>query len=129
VSDPDVGKPGYDESLDSEFIDPDPAFRETLRLLNARGVHTVSSCQGHAPGAQYPHVTVWMQPYITCRVTSKEEIRATRRFLKLIGGRLDPVSSENKVRASFRRNWEWKRSVEALKASEDSVSPENQQLR
>src|SRR5262245_50758958 len=50
MDDPDAGIPGYNEPLDSEWIDPDPDFRETLRLLNAASVHTVSSCQGHPPG-------------------------------------------------------------------------------
>ena len=37
----------YDEPLDALLIAPGPDFRKVLRILNAAGVHTVSSCQGH----------------------------------------------------------------------------------
>ena len=115
MDDPDAGIPGYDEPLDSEWLDPDPDFRTTLRLLNAAGVHTVSSCQGHAPGTQYDDVQEWMEAYITCRMASAEGIRLGCRLLRSIGGAIESVSPEGKIRAGFHRGWEWKRSVDALK--------------
>lgn len=114
VDDPSAGIPGYDEPLDSEWLDPDPDFRTTLRLLNAAGVHTVSSCQGHAPGAQYDHVQEWMEAYITCRMAAAEGIRLACGLLQSIGGEILSVS-EGKIYASFPRSWEWKKSVDVLK--------------
>ena len=114
MEDPDAGIPGYDEALDSGWIDPDPDFRETLRLLNAAGVHTVSSCQGHAPGTQYDDVRVWMDPYITCRVISEERVPAVRKLLESIGGKAEPPFPGGKIHARFPRGWEWGRSVDAL---------------
>jgi hypothetical protein len=105
--------PSYDEPLDSPFIDADPDFREALRLLNAAGVHTVSSCQGHAPGTRYPDVQVWMKPYITCELgpgSSKDTIV----LLAVCGGVVR--SSDGRVRAEFPNGWNWKRSVSALRA-------------
>ncbi len=92
--------PGYDEALDSDWIDPDPSFRELLRLLNAAGVHTVSSCQGHAPGTQYEEVMERMEPYITCRCTDDADARRARRLLSLAGG-LVGRRNNGKLRASF----------------------------
>lgn len=105
--------PAYDEPLGSPNIDKDPDFRESLRLLNAAGVHTVSSCQGHAPGTQYPDVQAWMRPYITCELgpgSSKDTIV----LLAVCGGIVR--SADGKVRAEFLNGWDWKRSVAALRA-------------
>ncbi len=104
---------GYDEPLDSRFIDPDPDFREVLRLINASGVHTVSSCQGHPPSTQYDEVQEWMDPYITCE-TESSALAKVCELLQAIGG--DPAASheEGKVRATFPRGWVWKKSVSAL---------------
>ncbi len=102
--------PTYDEPIDSPNIDPDPDFRETLMLLNAAGVHTVSSCQGHAPGTQYPDVQEWMKPYITSETTTKEAI-----VLLVVAGAVVRMS-DGKVLASFLNGWDWKRSVDALRA-------------
>ena len=107
--------PGYDEPLDSDLLDLDPDFRETLRLLNAASVHTVSSCQGHAPGTQYDDVQEWMEPYITCRISSAEGVHLACGLLQSIGGESGSVSPEGKVRANFPRGWVWKGSVDALK--------------
>ena len=114
MHDPEIGIPGYDEHLNSDFIDPDPNFRETLRLLNAGGVHTVSSCQGHAPGTQYDHVQEWMAPYITCRASIEDRER-TIESLKLAGGDVE-ITTSGKVLARFPRNWEWRRSADALRS-------------
>jgi hypothetical protein len=108
--------PGYDEPLDDPLMDPDPGFREVLRILNATGVHTVSSCQGHAPGTQYDHVHEWMDPYITCVVPTSGLIDA-RNLLRAIGGKPSSDSVDSgKLVAKFPRGWDWKRSVKALKA-------------
>jgi len=57
---------GYRPDLDSPDIDPDPDFRRALRVLNSiPGAKTVSSCQGHHPGQQYPDVQETMEPYVT----------------------------------------------------------------
>jgi hypothetical protein len=107
---------GYDESLDSPLIDEDPNFREVLRLLNSSGVHTVSSCQGHAPGTQYEDVQVWMDPYITCTV-DEGNAGHTKRLLRAIGARLQRDVPNGKIHAKFPRRWDWKRSLAVLKAS------------
>jgi sugar phosphate isomerase/epimerase len=104
---------GYDESLDSPFIDPDPDFREVLRLLNASGAQTVSSCQGHAPGTQYEEVQEWMDPYVTCEIEASAMAKVCR-LLEDIGGDVSAFPEDGKVRAALRRGWEWKRSVSAL---------------
>src|SRR5262245_59032321 len=106
--------PGYDEPLDDPLIDSDPDFREVLRLLNSRGVHTVSSCQGHAPGTQYDHVQEWMDPYITC-TGEPVELASARRLLRAIGGKPSRSGDNLKVTARFPRGWVWQRSVEVLK--------------
>lgn len=115
---------GYDDPLDSKWIDPDPDFRETLRLLNAAGVHTVNSCQGHAPGTprlhlqegMEPYVQEWMEPYVTCQMMSPAGISLARDLLQSIGGGISTASEEGKIVACFPRGWEWRRSVDALKA-------------
>lgn len=56
---------GYVEDLDDPDIDPDPAFRRVLQLLNSEDVRTVSSCQGHLPGEKYEDVDEAMEPYVT----------------------------------------------------------------
>lgn len=57
---------GYVSSIDSPEIDPDPDFRRALRTLSSiPGARTVSSCQGHLPGEQYPDVLEVMYPYVT----------------------------------------------------------------
>ncbi len=106
--------PGYDEPLDSPMIDDDPPFREVLRLLNERGVHTVSSCQGHAPGTQYENVQEWMDPYITCEV-SAEALENAAKILRSIGGDVTPSAGDGKVHARFQRGWDWTQSVAALR--------------
>lgn len=103
----------YDEPLDSPFMDSDPDFREAIRLLNAAGAHTVSSCQGHAPGTQYEDVREWMDPYVTCEYTSESLIR-TRNLLEWLGDTTVTVSS-GKVLAKLPRGWDWKRSVASLR--------------
>jgi hypothetical protein len=107
----------YDEPLDSELIDPDPDFRETLRLLNAGGAHTVSSCQGHAPGTQYEDVQEWMPPYITCETTPETEEK-TVELLQAAGEDqwAEVRVSPGKVLAKFPLEWDWKRSVAFLRA-------------
>jgi hypothetical protein len=108
----------YDEPLDSDLIDPDPDFRETLRLLNEGGAHTVSSCQGHAPGTQYEDVQGWMPPYITCTTTPETQKRTVE--LLCAAGEDEwseiVVHSDGKVLAKFPLGWDWKRSVAFLKA-------------
>lgn len=119
MGDPDAGLPAYDEPLDSDLIDPDPDFREVLRLLNAAGVHTVSSCQGHAPGTQYEDVQGWMPPYITCRVDTPEDVTRACELLRAAGedewAELSTASPKGKVLCRFPLGWEWKRSVAFLK--------------
>ena len=105
---------GYDESLDSDFIDPDPDFRETLRILNAAGVHTVSSCQGHAPGTQYDDVQEWMDPYITVRLSGN--VSLVCELLQVAGGDLSTASPVGKALARFPHGWDWRKSVEALRS-------------
>lgn len=109
-----TGKPpGYDEPLDSPFIDPDPDFREVLRLLNVAGVHTVSSCQGHAPGTRYPDVQEWMRPYVTCSI-EPGKLNLTLGLLEELGGSVR-ISGGNAV-ASFSNGWDWRKSVNSLRA-------------
>lgn len=103
----------YDEPLDSPLIDDDPDFREALLLLNAAGVHTVSSCQGHAPGTQYPEVQVWMKPYITAEVTP-ESSKGSIVLLVACGGVVR--ISDGKAVASFPNGWDWKKSTGLLRA-------------
>lgn len=107
----------YDESLDSDLIDPDPDFRETLRLLNAGGAHTVSSCQGHAPGTQYEDVQGWMAPYVTCETTPETEAK-TVGLLRAAGENewSEITIHPGKMLAKFPLGWDWKRSVAFLKA-------------
>lgn len=109
--------PTYDEPLDSDNIDPDPDFRDFLRLLNAAGIHTVSSCQGHAPGTQYPSVREWMDPYVTCDVKagSLVAIAVARDALSASGGTVSTPVDSPKVRASFPRGHVWRESVEKLR--------------
>lgn len=118
MGDPDKGFPAYDEPLDSELIDPDPDFREVLKILNEVGVHTVSSCQGHAPGTQYEDVQGWMPPYITCRTTPENQAKTVE--LLCAAGEDEwseiAVHKDGKVLAKFPLEWDWKRSVQALKA-------------
>lgn len=107
----------YDEPLDSDLIDPNPDFRETLRLLNEAGAHTVSSCQGHAPGTQYEDVQGWMPPYITCETTPETR----QRTVELLRAAGEDQCSEitvhpDKVLARFPLEWDWKRSVAYLRA-------------
>lgn len=105
--------PGYNEPLDSTWIDPDPDFRETLRLLNTAGVRTVSSCQGHAPGTQYEEVQEWMEPYITCICHDDTDAKRARNLLSRAGA-LVGRRSGGRIRASFPREWDWSISVAAL---------------
>ncbi len=105
--------PGYDEPLDSPFIDPDPDFREVIRLLNAAGVHTVSSCQGHAPGTQYADVQSWMKPYVTCEIPPGKT-GLVLGLLEALGGGVRV--SGGKAVASFPNEWPWRKSVEALRS-------------
>jgi hypothetical protein len=106
---------GYDEPLESPLIDPDPDFREVLRILNAAGVHTVSSCQGHAPGTQYDDVQEWMDPYVTC-VVEPSKLSQTCELLQVIGGETSAHAEDGKIQAMFPREWDWRQSVSALKA-------------
>lgn len=116
--DPEKGLPAYDEPLDSDLIDKDPDFRETLRLLNEAGVHTVSSCQGHAPGTQYEDVQEWMAPYITCRASSPPEVERACEYLREAGeGQWAELKvRDGKVLARFPLGWRWSRSVAWLKS-------------
>jgi hypothetical protein len=114
LEDPDAWKPGYDEAFDSENVDTDPDFRETLRILNAAGVHTVSSCQGHAPGTQYDDVQEWMEPYVTVRLTGNVALACE--VLRIAGGELSTASPVGKALARFPRGWEWRKSVDALRS-------------
>ena len=114
AEDPDRGLPGYDEPLDSQFLDTDPDFRETLCILNAVGVHTVSSCQGHAPGTQYDDVQGWMEPYVTVRLSGNVALACE--VLRIAGGELSTASPVRKVLARFPRGWEWRKSVDALRS-------------
>ncbi len=106
--------PTYGEPLDSPNIDTDPDFREALRLLNAAGVRTVSSCQGHAPGARYSDITSWMRAYITCE-TDSVSFEKTCGLLSACGGTVTGPK-DGKVRVSFPEGWDWKRSVGGLRA-------------
>jgi hypothetical protein len=113
----------FDEPLTSTEIDPDPDFRIVLGLLNDSKVHTVSSCQGHAPGTQYSDVTEWMSPYITVGCRSPDEAVRAEGLLQLAGAmttRIDEIRVMGElmyplgVRAKFPNGWDWKRSIELL---------------
>jgi uncharacterized protein YukJ len=115
MSGPVHGYPLYNESLDSDNIDPDLDFREFLRLLNAAGIHTVSSCQGHAPGTQWPDVQEWMDPYVTCHIKgSLVAIAVARDALSASGGTVSTPIDDPGVRASFPRGHVWRESVNRL---------------
>jgi hypothetical protein len=107
--------PGYDESLDDPLIDPDPDFRRVLHALNATGIHTVSSCQGHAPRTQYEDVRVWMHPYITV-VVDPTQIARVKRLMKTIGARRLTISKGNTIAATFPRGWPWTESLLRLRS-------------
>ncbi len=48
----------FSEDLDHPDIDPDADFRAVLRLLNSKGVRTISSCQGHPQERMTPYITL-----------------------------------------------------------------------
>lgn len=112
----------YDDPLDSDGIDPDPSFRETLRLLNGAGVHTVSSCQGHAPGTQYEDVREWMDAYVTAEAPSVEDQAKAAELLKRAGATI-VVARDGKVLGKFRREWDWAESVAALRPGSAALRP------
>jgi len=118
-----INLPAYDEPLDSENIDPDPHFRETLRILNLLGVHTVSSCQGHAPGTQYDDVQEWMDPYITCEGSVHLTADQVVRYLIMAGGNATQRTTgfRNPILAKFPRGWNWTTSVKNLIANNPHI--------
>ena len=110
-----------EQLIKSGDIDPDPDFREVLRILNSAGVRTTSSCQGHAPGTQYPDIQEWMIPYVTCEAAHENLARACE-LLSWAGeddgdgGCAEITVSGNRVFAKFPLDWKWDRSVAFLKS-------------
>jgi len=105
--------------------DTNPSFRKVLRLLNAAGFATKSSCQGHPPRSQYEDVKVWMDPYIT--FAGGSNVREIARLLRQSGyvSRIGREREPNGPRAvSLRRDIDWEKLLKFLTANLKQLPPE-----